>query len=66
MPGVGAFANAMEKLSNYDLVNLIKDFVGQNKPVLGICLGMQLLFEESEESPNAKGLSSKYPILLAS
>ena len=48
LPGVGAFGDAMEKLNNTGLVPIIKDFA-QKKPILGICLGMQLLFENSYE-----------------
>ncbi len=56
LPGVGAFGNAMEKLHAYGLVEVIHKCVEANKPFLGICLGLQLLFEESEESPGVKGL----------
>lgn len=56
LPGVGAFANAIEKIYDYDLVDPIRDFAGSNKPILGICLGMQLLFEKSEEFGLTKGL----------
>ena len=56
LPGVGAFGDAMNKLENYGLVDVINDFVKTGKPFLGICLGLQLLFEESEESPGVKGL----------
>ena len=56
LPGVGAFGDAMKKLNDYDLVDVIKDYVKTGKPFLGICLGLQLLFAESEESPGVKGL----------
>ena len=56
LPGVGAFADAMKKLNDYDLVDIIHDVVEKKIPLLGICLGLQLLFEESEESPGVKGL----------
>ncbi len=56
LPGVGAFGDAMEHLVDYDLVPVIKDTVSKGTPFLGICLGLQLLFEESEESPGVKGL----------
>lgn len=56
LPGVGAFGNAINKLNKLDLVAPIKDFVQSNKPVLGVCLGMQLLFDESEEFGMSKGL----------
>ncbi len=57
LPGVGCFKDAMDNLIKYELVDVIKEFVASKKPFLGICLGLQLLFEESEESPNVKGLS---------
>ena len=57
LPGVGAFGEAMEKLEQYDLVDTIKEVVKRKIPLLGICLGMQLLFESSEESDGVKGLS---------
>ena len=56
LPGVGAFGVAMSKLEEYHLVDTLQDFVNTGKPFLGICLGLQLLFEESEESPGVKGL----------
>ena len=56
LPGVGAFGDAMEKLHTYGLVDVIYELVEKKKPFLGICLGLQLLFEESEESPGVKGL----------
>ncbi|MBE5883251.1 MAG: imidazole glycerol phosphate synthase subunit HisH [Lachnospiraceae bacterium] len=56
LPGVGAFGDAMEKLQAYQLVDVIHKCVEQNTPFLGICLGLQLLFESSEESPGVKGL----------
>ncbi len=56
LPGVGAFGDAMKKLSNYDLEGVIKDHILSGRPFLGICLGLQLLYEESEESPGVKGL----------
>lgn len=49
LPGVGAYKDAMRSLEKYGLVEVIKETVVQNKPFLGICLGMQLLFEYSEE-----------------
>ncbi len=57
LPGVGAFGDAMDRLNEFSLVNTIKDFAATGKPFLGICLGLQLLFEESEESPGIAGLS---------
>ena len=56
LPGVGAFGDAMEKLERFGLVQVIKEVVEKGTPFLGICLGLQLLFEESEESPGVKGL----------
>jgi glutamine amidotransferase len=56
LPGVGAFGDAMRKLKEYKLVNVIYDVVDAGKPFLGICLGLQLLFKSSEESPEATGL----------
>lgn len=57
LPGVGAFGEAMEKLKERDLVDTIKEIVAKGTPLLGVCLGMQLLFDESEETPGVKGLS---------
>jgi glutamine amidotransferase len=56
LPGVGAFGDCVKNLEEYDLVEPIKKFIKRGKPFLGICLGLQLLFEESEESPDIKGL----------
>lgn len=56
LPGVGSFGDAMEKLNKYGLVEVIKELVARKTPFLGICLGLQLLFEESQESPGVKGL----------
>ncbi len=56
LPGVGAFGDAMEKLHRFGLVDVIRQCVAQGTPFLGICLGLQLLFEESEESPGVQGL----------
>ena len=56
LPGVGAFGDAMEKLQKYDLIPVIKEVVNRKIPFLGICLGLQLLFEKSEESPGVQGL----------
>lgn len=56
LPGVGAFGDAMEKLHKYGLVDVIYEIIERKKAFLGICLGLQLLFEESEESPGVKGL----------
>ena len=56
LPGVGAFGDAMEKLRTYELDKVIQEVVAQNTPFLGICLGLQLLFESSEESEGVEGL----------
>ena len=56
LPGVGAFGDAMEKLHKFGLVDVIHKLVKENKPFLGICLGLQLMFEGSEEGPGVKGL----------
>ncbi|MFC1703982.1 imidazole glycerol phosphate synthase subunit HisH [Candidatus Omnitrophota bacterium] len=56
LPGVGAFGQAMRKLSEVQLVPVIKDYLESKRPFLGICLGLQLLFTESEECPGLKGL----------
>lgn len=56
LPGVGAFGDAMEKLRAYGLVDIIKRVVENKTPFLGICLGLQLLFEESEEAQGVEGL----------
>ena len=56
LPGVGSFGQAMENLHRYELVPVIRDMIEDGKPFLGICLGLQLLFESSEESPGAEGL----------
>lgn len=56
LPGVGSFGDAMENLHKYGLVSVIRDMIKEGKPFLGICLGLQLLFESSEESPGVDGL----------
>lgn len=56
LPGVGSFGDAMDKLTLYGLDRAIYDVVDQKTPFLGICLGLQLLYDESEESPGVKGL----------
>jgi imidazole glycerol phosphate synthase, glutamine amidotransferase subunit len=56
LPGVGSFGDAMDNLHRYDLVNIIKEATRRQIPFLGICLGLQLLFEGSEESPGVRGL----------
>ena len=57
LPGVGAFGDAMEKLNNSGLSEVIREAVRRKIPLLGICLGLQLLFEASEESEGVDGLS---------
>ena len=56
LPGVGAFGDAMGKIRSYGLEPVIKEVVRQGTPFLGICLGLQLLFEESDETPGVAGL----------
>ena len=56
LPGVGAFGDAMEKLHGYGLVSVIREAVDKKLPFLGICLGLQLMFESSEEAPGVEGL----------
>lgn len=57
LPGVGAFPNAMRSLSRLNIVETIVEMSGKGIPILGICLGMQLLFEESYEQNPTSGLS---------
>lgn len=56
LPGVGAFGEGMANLTARSLDTVIKEAAAKGTPILGICLGMQMLFDESEESPNVKGL----------
>lgn len=56
LPGVGAFGDAMDKLRQYGLVEVIREAAAERIPLLGICLGLQLFFESSEESPGVEGL----------
>lgn len=56
LPGVGSFGDAMNSMREKNLVETVKQCALSGKPFLGICLGLQLLFEESEESPGVKGL----------
>ncbi|MEA1983609.1 MAG: imidazole glycerol phosphate synthase subunit HisH [Campylobacterota bacterium] len=56
LPGVGAFGDAMEHLRERNMINAIKEFAASGKPMIGICLGMQLLFESSEEFGEHEGL----------
>ena len=57
LPGVGSFGDAMNRLHEYGLVDIIHEVVNKGTPFLGICLGLQLIFDESEESEGVKGLS---------
>ena len=56
LPGVGAFGDAMEQIRKYELDKVVREVVDKNKPFLGICLGLQLLFEGSDESQGVEGL----------
>jgi len=56
LPGVGEFGQAMDELKKRNLLDALRKSIAQSKPFLGICLGMQLLFESSEESPKTPGL----------
>lgn len=56
LPGVGSFGDAMEKLHRYGLVDVIREVAKKQTPLLGICLGLQLFFEKSEETKGVEGL----------
>lgn len=56
LPGVGAFGDCMRNLIDYRLIEVIRQVIAEGKPFLGICLGLQLLFEGSEEDPGVAGL----------
>ncbi|HAR95715.1 MAG TPA: imidazole glycerol phosphate synthase subunit HisH [Deltaproteobacteria bacterium] len=56
LPGVGAFGRCVENLQKFDLFDLIKQEISSGKRYLGICLGMQILFETSEEAPGVAGM----------
>ncbi|MCR5303775.1 MAG: imidazole glycerol phosphate synthase subunit HisH [Lachnospiraceae bacterium] len=56
LPGVGAFGDAMERLDRQGLSDIIREVCSSDTPFLGICLGLQLLYGTSDESPGAKGL----------
>ena len=68
LPGVGSFPQGMKNLEKFDLIKTVKCFAASKKPFLGICLGMQMLFDSSEEFGTHKGLSiikgdvNKFPI----
>ena len=57
LPGVGAFMEAMRNLRSLDLIQPLNDFIAGSKPLFGVCLGLQLLFTESEEFGTEKGLN---------
>lgn len=56
VPGVGAFGDAMGKMRQYGLVEVLREIAGKGTPILGICLGLQLFFKSSEETPGVEGL----------
>lgn len=56
VPGVGAFGDAMGKMHRYGLVEVLREIAAKGTPLLGICLGLQLFFESSEETPGVEGL----------
>ena len=56
LPGVGSFGDAMNNLNKFGLVPVIKEITEKRTPFLGICLGLQLLFESSDETPGVEGL----------
>jgi glutamine amidotransferase len=56
LPGVGAFGDCMEHLRSHGFVDVVKEWIAADKPFLGICLGLQVLYEGSEESPGVAGL----------
>ncbi len=56
LPGVGSFGDTVDSLNKFGIKDTAVEFIKSGKPFLGICLGLQLLFPESEESPGAQGL----------
>ena len=56
LPGVGSFGNSMDNMNKNGITETVREFIKTKKPFLGICLGLQLLFPESEESPGVKGI----------
>ena len=56
LPGVGSFGDAMNSMAERGLVDVVKEAALSGKPFLGICLGLQLLFESSDECPEVEGL----------
>ncbi len=57
LPGVGAFGDCMDKLNTYGLTDVLKETAQSGKPFLGICLGLQLMFDGSDETEGVPGLS---------
>ncbi|MBE5928723.1 MAG: imidazole glycerol phosphate synthase subunit HisH [Lachnospiraceae bacterium] len=57
LPGVGAFGDCMDKLNSYELTDVLRETAQSGKPFLGICLGLQLMFDRSDESKGVPGLS---------
>ncbi|WP_438313658.1 imidazole glycerol phosphate synthase subunit HisH [Candidatus Caldatribacterium sp. SIUC1] len=57
LPGVGSFGEAMENMEKSQIVPVLRRMFDDGKPILGICLGLQLLFERSQEAPKKKGLA---------
>ncbi|MBN2685180.1 MAG: imidazole glycerol phosphate synthase subunit HisH [Pontiellaceae bacterium] len=58
LPGVGAFGDCMRHLVEHDFVDAIRNWTAAGKPMMGICLGLQALFDSSEETPGVEGLGS--------
>ena len=58
LPGVGAFGDAMARLNGYGLTGVIREVIAKGTPFFGICLGLQLLYDESEESPGIAGIGA--------
>ncbi len=58
LPGQGAFGDCMERLEDRGLVGLLKDWIAADRPYFGICVGYQILFEQSEEAPGVAGLGT--------
>ena len=58
LPGVGAFGDAMNRLNGYALTEVIRDVISKGTPFFGICLGLQLLYDQSEESPGVAGIGA--------
>jgi glutamine amidotransferase len=56
LPGVGAFGKCIENLERLNLLAFLRNIIREGKPYLGICLGMQILFEKSEEAPGVEGM----------